>query len=788
MYNELEKTVNIKEELTRYVNFWPWYLTTFIITFLSIYTFLRYADYKYESRAKIEIIDKAQDSEMSLPTSMTIFNRSMINLENEIGILNSFELHSRVVAKYNYNLKYYSVGAIKSIEKEKNEWFDNFEINFLIDTDTIMSKSSYEIEVEKNILKIDHFDKNSNLVKSYSFDGLSNKNYDHELPFEIKIIDSETNYSSKRSLELHPVDKITESFRKSIVLNQTSENSDQLLISIIHSNLNIANNYINDLITEFDLDGISDRQLVFKRTIDFVDSRFDLISSDLENIENNRKKFKEQNNITDLESNATFNFSQQLKYDTDLFNTTSQLDLCKIIESSLINKDFQLVPVDIGIQNENINGLINNYNNLILQREKLLISAGDRNNLIINLNKQISKLSNNLNESIDNYKNSLEQTIKNIENKENEFNNFYKNVPDNEKILRSIERELNIKEALFLLLLQKREEAAINFAVVKPSIKVVDYARGSSNPVSPNSLLYYLLSVFISLTLPTLFLFIRFILDTKIHTREHLKNIPDSVPIIGEIPFESNSMNLTKIVDNSSRNPLSEAIRMIIANLNFVLFDNKQNKNNLILVTSSIKGEGKTIVSTNIASTLSSKYEKVLLIGADLRNPQIHKFIGKDKSQKGLSEILYKNDVDWRDALIKVGNLDIILSGAIPPNPTQLLSSTKFSDFISSVKKRYDYVVIDSAPCLLVSDTFEISKFVDTTIYVVRSNHTDKKLLDFINESHENKKIKGLSIVLNGIGTSSHYGYSYGYQYGYQYGYKYGYNYGYGYGYAEDKN
>ena len=227
---------------------------------------------------------------------------------------------------------------------------------------------------------------------------------------------------------------------------------------------------------------------------------------------------------------------------------------------------------------------------------------------------------------------------------------------------------------------------------------------------------------------------------------------------------------------------------MIIANLNFILFDKKKISSNAILVTSSIKGEGKTIVSTNLASILSSKFDKILLVGADLRNPQIHKFLKVDKSVQGLSDYIYRDNIDWKKLLIKNDKLDILLSGTIPPNPTELLSSKKFSDFISEVKEIYDYVIIDSAPCILVSDTFEISKQIDTTVYVLRSNFTDIKLCDFINECNVKGKLSNINLVLNSVGNSKLYGYQYGYQYGYRYGYRYGYNYGYGYGYSSDDN
>ena len=220
----------------------------------------------------------------------------------------------------------------------------------------------------------------------------------------------------------------------------------------------------------------------------------------------------------------------------------------------------------------------------------------------------------------------------------------------------------------------------------------------------------------------------------------------------------------------------------MLANLDFVLFDNDNKSNqNVILVTSSIKGEGKTLISLNAAKLMSEKNKRVIVIGADLRNPQLHKLIGI-KKQIGSFRLYFNTEIDWAKQLIKMDNLDILLSGTIPPNPTELLSSNKFKSFIEEVRQKYDYVFIDSAPCLLISDTLELSKYVDYTLYVVRSGFSDLKLCDFINDISSNNKIKKINLVLNDVGNNRFYKY----QYNYKYSYKYKYNYGYGYGYESD--
>ena len=297
------------------------------------------------------------------------------------------------------------------------------------------------------------------------------------------------------------------------------------------------------------------------------------------------------------------------------------------------------------------------------------------------------------------------------------------------------------------------------------------------------------MALFLSFLIPLAILYTWFSLDTKLHTKKQFTSIATDIPVIGEIPFIKDKIELQTVSAPSSRSALGESIRMISSNFNFLLNDlNKnQSNSNVVLITSSVKGEGKTLISVNLASILSAKYKNILLVGADLRN-QLHKYFNIDKNSKGISDYVYGNDIALEDIVKKSKDFDYIISGPIPPNPIEVLSSKRFKAMISNFSKKYDFILIDSAPTLLVSDTFDISTLVSMSIYVTRSNFTDIKLCEYIDSLKSENKLPKINVVLNGIGNSSSYGYKYGYQYGYQYGYKYGYNYGYGYGYKEDKD
>ena len=788
MNNNSKDIKDIRYQLIRFVNHWPFYLISIVGFLVIAFLFNRYSNYLYSTVGKIEIVDKAQDSEMALPTSMTIFNRSMINLENEISVLNSYSLHSKVVKKLNANVRYFSIGNIKTTEDHISQW-DDLLVNFLIDTDTLDRRLSFSLEKSEDNYKIIKFN-NDDSIKEYVFDINSKELSNVDLPFSISIIKNiSTEKFGDRLLKIIPVESSIGFFRNKISLSQIGNNSDQISLELIHENRLIAEDYVNTLINEFDKDGIVDRQQEYKNTMDFVDTRSVFLTQELELIENKKQEFKKQNKLFDISINANRNLTSQESYNTKLFETKSQKELTKILKNEIDNNKFNLVPINIGIDDTSINTLLSEYNLLVGQLERYSLTIGENNLIIKNLKSKLTSYLDNIDNSITTYQKSLDIIIDDLEQKELELAALSDQVPENEKLLRKIERELEIKEALFLLLLQKREEAAINYAVVKPSIKIIDRAMSGKTPIYPNTRMVYILAIFAGFLFPTSLLLLLFTLNNKIHTRDDISNnLSSDIPVLAEIPFiDKFDTSQDPFSNKDSRSPIAEAIRMINTNIKFNL---NIDKSNTILVTSSIKGEGKTIISTCFSYLLSQNVNsKVILVGSDLRNPQIHKYLGISKDVKGLTDYIYNpNENKLDELIIKKDNLDILLSGTIPANPTLILESDAYKNLIDKFKNEYDFIIIDSAPCLLVSDTFEISKYADSTLYIVRSNHTQIDVLNFIENSFKNKKLNDINLVLNGVGNSSIYGYKYGYQYGYQYGYKYGYNYGYGYGYNSDDN
>ncbi len=791
-YNNEDDSFLLRNEIIRYISFWPYLLIILVISLLISFLYLRYTPYSLKTTAIIEILDESQNSEMALPTELTVFNRSMINLENEITRLNSYSLNSAAVKQTKTNIHYYTRGRIRDTRSTPGDWYDDYTLDFKIDTDLIDEKISFLIKVDNNMLEISSFDSSDSFIESKKFESLSTLNKNHNIPFDISI-NSDKNISYERELIIVPVKYQTNVFRANLQISPLGKDSDQLSLSLTFENHKIAQNYLNSLIRVFDNDGISDRELEYNRTITFVNSREKILKDDLTAIESRKQAYKQKNSLYDVNLDANNNIDLKSTYNSEIFELESQKQISEYIIELVSELKYDYLPINIGLENLDLTNLINDFNQIISQRNRYLIEASPENFLVKSLESQLDDLLKNISISLNNYSNSLDLKLNNLKLKESEFDIGYNRVPENEKILRSIERELEIKEALYLLLLQKREEASINLAVVKPTIKVIDYAITNFSSKSPNGTMIYLGAIFLSFSLYFMFLFLWFLFDNKIHNKDQLiKLLNKEIPLIAEIPFVK-SIQISDMMESSSRSVISESIRMLLSNLRFTSFtdSNKDLQSQIILFTSSIKGEGKTICSVSTALALANdikRDKKVILLGTDLRNPQIHKNFGVDKTHSGISEIIYNNDEkQYKKYIRKFGNLDVLFSGSIPPNPTAMLSSNLFRGLILLLKSDYDYIIIDSAPCLLVSDTFQFIDLADSVVYIFRSNFTDAKIVDFINETHKDKKIKNFNLVLNAVGNSAAYGYKYGYQYGYKYGYKYSYNYGYGYGYSSDE-
>jgi len=484
-------------------------------------------------------------------------------------------------------------------------------------------------------------------------------------------------------------------------------------------------------------------------------------------VETDKERFKLDNNIVDIAAEARMNLATSNETRRRSLDIATQIEVSKLLMGYIDNQGgtFQILPTNIGLDNASATSNISAYNKLVMDRNRLLENATPDNPLVKEVTKDLIGLKNAMKESIQRYLINLEATRSQVDIENSYSDNEIQKVPRQEKLFRNIERQQQIKENLYLLLLQKREEAAISMAITENKARVVDNAYVLKKAVAPKKAFSILGAWILGLLAPFAILYVRELLNNKLVSKHDLEKLTTS-PILSEIPRLYKKDN--EVIMKNDVSPLAESFRILVTNLNFMLQKSKEAK--IIFVTSTVKGEGKTFVSVNLALALSTSIKKVLVIGSDVRNPQLQRYNQEMKGAKGLSEYLYEDITNPKDIIHKSGfhpNCDFIYSGVIPPNPTDLLQSGRYSKLLESVKNDYDYIILDTAPLMLVTDSFLISDVADATVYVTRSETTEKSFIEFANNNIIAEKIKNVGFVLNDV-HKNNFGYGNKYGYGYQ--------------------
>lgn len=759
---EDENSVQLKQMLSKYLGYWPWFLITIIIALFAVFTYLRYADVVYKSEAKVKLLLDKESSNFTLDVTK-LFNKSNINLENEIALFKSVHLSEQVVKNLKLNVEYYYNSTVRS----KQIYNAPFVVSYDNNITNLKDALQYTIKVTPtgyNILDVLSGQKFE--ITGYT----SNQKIAH-LPISIKPAlgaNITKNIDKSYNVVLKPLNKTALELSNAFEVDAEGKDSDILSISLEGTNGPQSEAIINNLIHVFEADGITDKQEVSRRTINFVDDRFVYLRKELDSIESSKKEYKRSNNLSFIQEDAGSSILQKTAKEQASFDIESQLLLADLLRKSIESqKAFELLPADIGIQNPTINQLVADYNTAVLSYQKLQTSAGTNNPSLQLLVSTLVSLKSNIINSVKGFKQQLQTTLVQSESAQKAADGSFASIPEKEKVLRSIERQQNLKESLYLLLLQKREEASINLAVTVANTKIIDYAITDIYPVSPQRSKIVLIALFLGMVFPFTILFVIFKLDNKIYSAADVENIAANIPVLVELP--------TLKEDKDSQVQNTEAFRTLANNINFITPYTEDKKGSVIFVTSSIKGEGKTFVSYNLATAYSQLDKKVIIIGVDFRNPQLHRNLEDvSKDSQGLSNYLHDNTIQWKDLLRSNGEgefpFDLLLSGIIPPNPTLLLSNPRFATFIEEVKAAYDIVIFDTPPTLLVSDTLIISKYAETTLFVLRSGVTEKTLISYSKKLFKDKKIINMGYVLNDIDFSSSYGYGYNYGYGYGYG------------------
>ena len=766
--NFLKDDFDFQKEFSRFFYYWKFFLSFTTLLLVLSFIYISFTDKVYVSTAKIKIIDK-KESSLNLPSASDLFENSKINLENEIEVIKSSPILSKVVENLSLDLTVFSLKGFKE------KLLVDYPFNIILKKPY---KGLYELRYKITVLEkgFEIIDYQNNELKTV-FNNNSSSKTRSNLPFNIENINP--NDLGSYLIKINSVFSVVNLLKKDIDITPIGKNSDIIQLKHKSPNYEYSNNILNELIREYNIDGIKDRQLIHKRTVDFVNERYYSLSLALDSIEVEKQKYKSKNNLIDFSSNTLLSIEKTSKSENDIFLIENQLSIIDLLLSSLNDLNQQLIPSNIGIENSEINSLIEKFNENIINRKKLILSAGTNNPSVVQADVLIREMKSNIIVSLKNHLSKLQRLKSKYYNQYNKYDTQMSKLPEKEKVLRSIERNQAIKESLYLLLLTKREEAEVNLAVTEPGVKVIEPAFSSKKIISPKPTLIYLTAIFLGTTLPLAILYLIFLFNNKIYSKEQFEELKLPIPLLSIIPFINEQSK--KISSVNERTPLSESFRVLISNLKFFKTpDNKKAK--VFFITSLMESEGKTFTSLNMAIASSSMGKKVLLIGADLHNPKIHRLLKMDKNKDGLTNYLMNKKENWEKKLIKLDsfpNLDILMSGPIPPNPAQLLNTGDFENLLEKAKKLYDYVFVDTAPCLPVSDTISISSLSDIIIFVARCNHTNLDVLQIVREYYKKGIVRDKSMfVLNSLGASNWLGLGKSYNnnknFKYQYSYEYG--------------
>jgi capsular exopolysaccharide synthesis family protein len=760
-----QEQFDLKSEIFKYLPFWYWFVIGVVIALVTATLYLRYQNNVYQSKAIIKLLDDTS-SDFKMPTSgVNFFMRSKINIENEKEIIKSNRLLSKVVQELQLYNQFFVEGKIR-VSEEYGEHLPN--IHWIASDEKIENyRGTWQITYNNNGYVWDDDGVRRKYNQIYDIDGIA-----------MQVVAPNQLHTTSKTMTVSkiPLSNAVAQLKGNVNVGLLGEESELLEISITGSVIEKNNAILNTLNDVFDRDGREDKQRVFKKTIDFVNARFEFLFKELDTIELNKANYKREQKLSFLEGDAESLLITKTASFSEYEQAKTQSLLSDIIIVALKEvKDNELLPNNIGLEEMQVNELVKQYNEVVLEAQKVIANAGDNHPSVAKLIGIQKNLKDNIKYSLKAYQKILDTKIQSIEKIKAMQENQYAALPYQEKIIRSIERQQKIKETLYLLLLQKREEASINLAITNPSIKIVDDAIANTTPLSPKRSVTFLLAFVLGLLIPFALIFVYYLFDTKIHIKKTIEAGLDDIPVLSEIPFIEDKV---KIVQKNDRSVLSEAFRILVANLNFVIpFDLKNTP--VIFVSSTVKGEGKTFVASNLALTLASLGKKVVIVGTDLRNPQLHKALQTKREKLGLVNLLIDSKTSLVDCIshemIHDIALDIIYSGDIPPNPTEILANGRFSIVLEELKQLYDYIIVDTAPTLLVADTTIITKYADAILYLIKANYTDKQILPYINNLKKQNKIDNTYIIFNNVGQNEGYGKGYAYSYQYNYGYGYGY-------------
>ena len=787
-----EEQVNIQELLFRYLIHWPWFVISIIICIACAWGYLRLTTPIYNISATVLIKDEKKGGGASMSSDLEKmglegFVSSSSNVDNEIEVLRSKSLAREVVNNLGLFVTYMDEDEFPSKElyhtspvlvslthQEADKLPGRMEINMILQPTGALG---VQITVgEKEYRK--QFDK---LPAVFPTDEGTVAFFANNDTLSAVCPENITKERHITAFINRPFSVLKE-YVNSLSIAPTSKTTSVVVISLENTNTRRGRDYINKLLEMYNINANNDKNEVAQKTAEFIDERIGIISKELGSTEQDLENFKRSAGITDLSSEAQIALTGNAEYEKKRVENQTQINLVMDLQRYMKGNEYEVLPSNIGLQDAASAGAIDRYNQMLVERKRLLRTSTENNPTIINLDTSIRAMRTNVQATLDATLKGLQITKEDLAREASRYSRRINDAPTQERQFVSIARQQEIKSGLYLMLLQKREENAITLAATANNAKIIDEALADDNPISPKKTIVYLAALVLGVGLPVGVIYLIGLTKFKIEGRADVEKLT-SLPVVGDIPLADEKTGSIAVFENQN-NLMSETFRNVRTNLQFML----ENGKNVILVTSTISGEGKSFISANLAISLSLLGKKVVIVGLDIRKPGLNKVFNIPKKEHGITQYLTNTTANLMDFVQPSDinkNLFILPGGTVPPNPTELLARGGLEKAIETLKANFDYVILDTAPVGMVTDTLLIGRVADLSVYVCRSDYTHKAEFTLINELAENNKLPNLCIAVNGLDLNSRkYGYYYGYgKYGKYYGY--GKRYGYGYGYGE---
>ena len=790
MNEQDEEKINYQELLFRYIIHWPWFVASVLICLIGAWVYLHFQTPVYQVSASIMIKDDKKGGGSTDLENLGIGGviTSTQSIDNEIEVLRSKTILKEVVNNLELYITYYDEDEFPEKELyQTSPVIVNLtaqEADKLPGSALLAMKLSPEGVLDVN-LKVGLNEYNQRFEKLPAVLPTDAGTFGFALKDSLSGGQMEGHKGERhiRAVVSRPFG-VAKGYQESLSIVPTSRTTSVAVVSLMNTNIQRARDFINKLMEMYNRNTNNDKNEVAEKTREFINERIKIIDEELGSTEDKLEAFKRNAGLTDISSDAKLAVSGNAEYEKRRVDNGTQINLVRDLIKYINNpsNEYELLPGNIGLSDAGLTTQIGRYNELIIERKRLLRTSTESNPMIVNLDTSIRAMKSNVQAAINGTLQGLLIVKADLEREAGRFSRRISDAPGQERQYVSIARQQEIKAGLYLMLLQKREENAITLAATANNAKIIDEPVATGGPLSPKPNMVYMIALVLGVGMPVGVIFLIGLTKFKIEGRGDVEKLT-RLPIVGDVPLTNEKAGSIAVFENQNT-LMSETFRHIRTNLQFML----ENDQKVILVTSTVSGEGKSFISSNLAISLSLLGKRVVIVGLDIRKPGLNKIFNIPRKELGITQYLSnpeKNLMDFVQPSDVSKNLYILPGGTVPPNPTELLARDGLDKAIETLKKNFDYVILDTAPAGMVTDTLLVGRVADLSVYVCRADYSRKAEFTLINELAADNKLPNICTIINGLDLKKKkYGYYYGYgKYGKYYGY--GKRYGYGYGYGE---